>query len=107
MAGPTPGSSMSSCAGGWTPFRMDDPEALRDFGLELADAADAISLPAFLAGPEVRTKADGTPVTSADTSIEELIRDRIRSRFPSHGVLGEEYGADAAGDGTRWIVDPI
>jgi histidinol-phosphatase len=86
---------------------MDDPATLRDFGMELADAADAISLPAFLAGPEVRTKDDGTPVTSADTSIEELIRDRIRHRFPSHGVLGEEFGDDSAGDGTRWIVDPI
>jgi histidinol-phosphatase len=86
---------------------MDDLQALRAFGLELADAADAISLPAFLAGPEVSTKADGTPVTAADTAIEELIRDRVRSRFPSHGVLGEEYGDDPGQDGMRWIVDPI
>jgi histidinol-phosphatase len=86
---------------------MDDLEALRAFGLELADAADAISLPAFLAGPEVSTKADGTPVTAADTAIEELIRDRVRRRFPTHGVLGEEFGDDSGGDGTRWIVDPV
>jgi len=81
---------------------MDDPEALRAFGLELTDAADAISLPAFLAGPEVSTKADGSPVTAADTAIEELIRDRVRRRFPSHGVLGEEFLID-----TRPIVKPF
>ena len=86
---------------------MDDLEALHAFGLELADAADAISLPAFLAGPEVSTKADGTPVTPADTAIEELIRDRVGRRFPTHGVLGEEFGDDSGAGGTRWIVDPI
>ena len=89
------------------PFRMDERAAMRDYALELADAADAISLPAFLDGPDFRTKADGTPVTSTDTAIEELIRGRIRRRFPTHGVLGEEYGEDAGSDGTRWIVDPI
>jgi fructose-1,6-bisphosphatase/inositol monophosphatase family enzyme len=34
--------------------------------LELADAADAITLPAFDRGERAVAKADGTPVTEAD-----------------------------------------
>ena len=36
------------------------------------------------------------------------MRGQIASeRFPDDGVLGEEEGGDASGDGRVWIVDPI
>jgi histidinol-phosphatase len=91
-----------------------DAGTLLAFALELADAADAVSLPAFLDAIPARDKADGTPVTDADTAVETLIRERIADAWPEHAILGEEFGA--AGDqGTsgsgparvRWIVDPI
>ena len=34
------------------------------------------------------------PVTAADRGAEAAIRQVIAERFPEHGVLGEEYGAD-------------
>jgi histidinol-phosphatase len=76
------------------------------YALELADAADAVTLQRFRASDlHVETKADLTPVTDADRATERLLRDRIARDRPGDGVLGEEEGD---GGGTvRWIVDPI
>jgi histidinol-phosphatase len=105
--------------------------------LELADLADAITLPRFGAeNLEVARKADATPVTEADTGAERAMRDHLGRMRPSDAVLGEEFGAGAgagggagpgagggasggagggagegagggAGGGRRWILDPI
>jgi histidinol-phosphatase len=78
------------------------------FALELADAADAISLPRFRAGDlVVETKPDLTPVTEADRAVERELRRLVAEQRPGDGMLGEELGeSGGAGDG-RWIVDPI
>jgi histidinol-phosphatase len=77
-----------------------------DFALELADAADAISLPRFGAGDlQVERKPDLTPVTDADRAIEHALRELVAEHRPGEGVFGEEDGGDP--DGVRWIVDPI
>ena len=77
------------------------------FALELADAADALTLPRFHSRQfVVETKADATPVTDADRATEELLRERIARERPGEGVLGEEYG-ERESVSARWIVDPI
>ena len=77
-----------------------------DFALELADAADAISLPRFGARDlRVERKPDLTPVTDADRAVERALRELVAERRPGEGVFGEEDGG--APDGVRWIVDPI
>jgi histidinol-phosphatase len=76
------------------------------YALELADAADALTLPRFRASDlHVETKPDLTPVTDADRTTERLLRERIARDRPGESVLGEEEGDD--GGPTRWIVDPI
>jgi histidinol-phosphatase len=76
------------------------------YALELADAADALTLPRFRASDlHVETKPDLTPVTDADRATERMLRERIARDRPGEGVLGEEEGDD--GGQTRWIVDPI
>jgi histidinol-phosphatase len=76
------------------------------FALQLADLADEMTLPAFRAADfAVETKADLTPVTEVDRSVERALRDRIERDRPGDVVVGEEYGA---GEGAvRWIIDPI
>ncbi len=75
--------------------------------LELADAADVISLGRFRADDlEVETKPDLTPVTEADRAVEAAIRARLTDARPGDGILGEEFGPSEAGT-RRWIVDPI
>ena len=78
-----------------------------DFARELADQAAQIGLSIFAGDVRVAIKADNTPVTQADTSIEAMIRRRVAERFPHDHVLGEEEGGDADTSGRLWIVDPI
>ena len=78
-----------------------------EFANELADAAAAAIRPWFRAALTVDLKADGSPVTRADRDAESAIRDRIAQRFPSHGVVGEEWGADQSGAEWVWVIDPI
>jgi histidinol-phosphatase len=76
------------------------------FAHELADAADAITLPRFRARDlAVETKADDTPVSEADRRAEQALRSLVSERRAGEGVCGEE-GGDDGGD-VRWIVDPI
>jgi histidinol-phosphatase len=80
------------------------------FAHELADLADALTLPAFrgrLEGVGVETKGDGTWVSEVDVEVERTLRRAIRSRFADNAVLGEEDGLDGPEDGPRWILDPI
>ncbi|MGH7957283.1 MAG: histidinol-phosphatase [Opitutaceae bacterium] len=55
----------------------------------------------------VETKADQSPVTIADRGAEELMRARIGKRFPSHGIMGEEFGNDRIDAEFVWVLDPI
>lgn len=76
--------------------------------LRLADAADAQTLGRFGAlDLRVDTKPDLTPVTDADRSVEELLRETLSARRPDDVVLGEEFGGTAVFAGRQWVVDPI
>ena len=80
-----------------------------DLAVQTAYEAGRLTLGYFrteAARPEF--KPDDTPVTAADREAERLIRKRIEGRYPSHTVVGEEYGTERGADeGFRWIVDPI
>jgi histidinol-phosphatase len=74
--------------------------------LELADAADAMSLARFRTGIAFETKPDLTPVTEADRAVEAELRTRLAQERPDDAILGEEHGTSGAG-ARRWIIDPI
>jgi histidinol-phosphatase len=75
--------------------------------LRLADAADAITGPAFTGEALAhRIKPDGSPVSDTDEAVELRIREIVADERPADGVLGEEVGASGPG-GRRWIVDGI
>ena len=75
--------------------------------LELADAADAITMAQFRsAALVVETKPDLTPVTEADRGVERSMRRVLGDRRPGDAVVGEEFGSSGAGP-RRWIVDPV
>jgi histidinol-phosphatase len=77
----------------------------------LADTADSISMSRFRAlDLRVEAKPDLTPVSDADTAVENALRATLARTRPRDGVLGEEFGATtaAAGPGNRqWVIDPI
>ena len=79
-----------------------------EFAGDLAGAAGEIALSFFGTDLRVKLKPDRTPVTEADLAIEAMVRERVRERYPSDAVLGEEEGLEGGGGGNRrWIVDPI
>ncbi len=47
------------------------------------------------------------PVTSADKAFEKFIRNEIKKRFPSHQVIGEEFGYKKSKSDYSWVIDPI
>jgi myo-inositol-1(or 4)-monophosphatase len=78
-------------------------------GLEAVLEAGPIALEYFRQPMAVRDKRSGghyDPVTEADRRIEALIRERLRSAFPGHRVVGEEHGAEGEGEAC-WYIDPI
>ena len=80
-----------------------------ELALELADAADAITLPPFLARDiSVEWKVDRTEVTALDRAAEAAIATRLTTERPDHRMLGEEHGVSGDPDSPwQWIVDPI
>jgi histidinol-phosphatase len=95
----------------WSASRARASEAELDAWLAFAqaacDAADALALGHFRRDLEVMTKPDRSFVTVADQAVERLIRERILAAYPDHGLVGEEYGTEAAAADRRWYIDPI
>ncbi len=56
---------------------------------------------------EVRRKADRSPVTEADVTIEHMLVERIMARYPTHGIVGEEHARLDTAREYVWAVDPI
>jgi len=77
------------------------------FAQAAADEADRIALAAYHTELQVDTKKDGSFVTDADRAIEQVIRQRITDAYPTHGVVGEEYGQEGMAAAERWYLDPI
>ena len=80
----------------------------RNFMIELAEQSGDFIRPLF-ANPAVavETKSDASPVTEADRGAEQMMRERITKKFPTHGVIGEEFGPERADAEFVWVLDPI
>jgi myo-inositol-1(or 4)-monophosphatase len=85
-------------------------EELLGFAHRLADAAGAAIMPHYRTGIAADNKSGGSgfdPVTVADRAAERAIRDLIARSYPSHGVIGEEFGAQGTDAEFVWVLDPI
>lgn len=58
-------------------------------------------------GVETEYKGDVDLVTVADRTAENLIRERLATVFPEHGVYGEEGTRERLEGEYRWYVDPL
>ena len=73
----------------------------------IAREAGALLMHHFHQHLKIEYKGDADLVTAADRASEVLIRERIRQRWPTHDVLGEEQGLTDQGSEYRWYVDPL
>ena len=47
------------------------------------------------------------PVTKADRAFEKFIRSKIKKKFPTHDIIGEELGHKKTKSDFSWVIDPI
>ena len=73
----------------------------------LADESSVIISKYFRKKISIDNKDDSSPVTIADQNTELKIRELIYSKYPSHGILGEEYDQINTKAEFVWVIDPI
>jgi myo-inositol-1(or 4)-monophosphatase len=86
---------------------MNEINEYKKFAKYLAELSGNIIKKYFRTEISIETKDDNSPVTIADKNAEEVIRERIMSEFPSHGILGEEFGNYNESAQYKWVLDPI
>jgi histidinol phosphatase-like enzyme (inositol monophosphatase family) len=77
---------------------------------ELATASGAAILPFFRSSLNAIDKSNGgifDPVTEADRASEAVMRSKIKTTFPDHGIVGEEFGSEKEDAEFVWVLDPI
>jgi myo-inositol-1(or 4)-monophosphatase len=80
----------------------------RKVATETAREAGAVLRRMFRLRPEAREKSGFRDlVTDADLAADHLIRERLGSAFPDHGILTEESGLIREDSPFRWVVDPL
>ena len=79
------------------------------FGLRLLlDAGRMVRSVRGALGPaDVSIKNDGSAVTTVDTAIEEMFRERLAAFDPRAGVVGEEGGGSLPASGVGVAIDPV
>lgn len=61
----------------------------------------------FQIGVAKEIKADGTPITIADTTINTMVIDAVATTYPQDGVLGEEASSMKEHPEYLWVCDPL
>ena len=82
-------------------------EEFKTFANFLADETAKITMNYFRQKLDIETKKDETPVTIADKEAELNIRKLIHDKYPTHGILGEEFESSNIDSDFLWVIDPI
>lgn len=88
-------------------MNSEELKQLIQFAHQLADLSAEIIRPYFRADFHIDQKSDKTPVTEADLSAEEAMRQLITKHYPHHGIVGEEIANRQENHEMVWILDPI
>lgn len=84
-----------------------DYRTLMDVAVEVAIDGGKKTLEYFRRPIQIERKADESPVTIADKETEQRIRTLIEDRYPTHHIVGEEFGGSLGSDEWEWVIDPI
>ncbi len=74
---------------------------------EIARESGALLANYLARGIPFELKGEYDLVTEADRASERLIVERLRSHYPSHGIVAEEGGGHTSLSEYRWHVDPL
>src|SRR4051812_39006529 len=90
--------------------RAVGPIDFTQFVNELATLSGQAILPFFRTSICADDKSRGglfDPVTEADRAGEVAMRQLIKRSFPTHGIVGEEFGSEQHEAEYVWVLDPI
>jgi myo-inositol-1(or 4)-monophosphatase len=73
----------------------------------IAREAGALLMTYFDRHIKIEYKGDVDLVTAADRASEKLIVERLRTRWPQYGIVGEEGTRSDVDAEYRWYVDPL
>ncbi|MBP6866074.1 MAG: inositol monophosphatase [Candidatus Pacebacteria bacterium] len=82
-------------------------EEYLEFAKSLAKETEEIALKYFSFELENTWKEDNTPLTVADTEINDLVIERINDKYPEHSIYGEEKSLEKENSKYIWVCDPI
>jgi myo-inositol-1(or 4)-monophosphatase len=82
-------------------------EELKKFCRELTKISGQNIREYFRKDINIEMKTDDSPVTIADKTTEEKLREKIMKEYPDHGILGEEFGKYNEDSEFQWVLDPI
>ena len=74
-------------------------EIAREAGIFLKDKLHSVHT--------INYKGDINLVTEVDKISEEMITSKIKTLFPDHDILAEEFTDINSGSDFRWIIDPL
>ncbi|MDR3519802.1 MAG: inositol monophosphatase [Candidatus Pacebacteria bacterium] len=78
-----------------------------EFAKKLSKEAEEIALRYFSFEVKNTWKDDNTPLTKADTEINDLVIKRINETYPEHSIYGEEKSQMKENSKYVWVCDPI
>ena len=78
-----------------------------DLAHHLADEAGNIIKKYYRKPFDIENKADESPVTIADKTVEKRLRSIIEAKRPDDGIIGEEFGTKPSKNQYDWVLDPI
>lgn len=74
---------------------------------KIAREAGALLMEHFARRVTIEYKGEVDLVTAADRASEKLVVERLRARWPQHGIVAEEGTRSETGADYRWYVDPL
>jgi len=82
-------------------------EEYLEFTKKLATEAEEIALKYFSFETETTWKGNNTPLTEADTEINDLVIKGINEKYPEYSIYGEEKSDIKENSKYIWVCDPI
>jgi histidinol-phosphatase len=86
---------------------MTDEQTYLQFAQDLARKAGDIMRRHLQIGIAAESKEDGSPVTIADTEIDNLVVEAVKSAYPDHAILREEGDISSTPAEYTWVCDPL
>ncbi len=79
----------------------------KSFAISLAKQAGIIMRKYFSYEITRTWKKDNTPLTMADTQINNLVVKSVKKNYPNYGIIAEESGFDRPESEYNWVCDPV